>query len=63
MLPRVGSAIMLPRVGSAIMLPQEAQKELSKYSLLVLVDTPRPVAMFGYRGGIYLLPSSDWSNL
>eukprot|EP00976_Prorocentrum_cordatum_P076159 1182189-Prorocentrum_minimum.AAC.2 len=42
------------------MLPQEAQKELSKYSLLVLVDTPRPVAMFGYRGGPASELLSSW---
>ena len=30
---------------------QEAQRELSKYKVLVLVDAHRPVAIFGYRDG------------
>ena len=38
---------------------QEAQKELSKYKVLVLVDAHRPVAMFGYQGG----PASELLSL
>jgi len=29
--------------------PQEAAKELSKFSLLVVLDARLPVAMFGYK--------------
>jgi acetolactate synthase-1/2/3 large subunit len=29
--------------------PQEAAAELAKYEVLLLVDAPRPVAMFGYK--------------
>ncbi|KAG1665153.1 hypothetical protein FOA52_005534 [Chlamydomonas sp. UWO 241] len=31
--------------------PQEAQAELRRHSLIVFVDTPPPVAMFGYQDG------------
>ena len=46
---RVDRGAGLPSPQRLPYFPQEAAAELAKYDVLLLVDAPRPVAMFGYK--------------